>query len=597
MSQRGARGALAYLRPYFANHQREYILGAGSVILYVALFAAGPPLFGWALSAVLQGLGTEVILGRVAWFVLVALASACVRFFSRTFLFNTARSIEYELRNDLFVHLQKLPQAFYFDWPTGDLMSRCVNDLNSIRLMLGVGIVNILQAPFLYLASIAVMISLNPTLTLLSLTPFPLFILLARGFGRINHAANLAVQEGLGRLSNQVQESISGIALVKAYAMEGATQRKFESATESLYRRHIRLVRVSSAIPTMARLLPGLTMWIVRWFGGRAVQGGQMDVAEFFVFALYIHQLTFPTVIIGWVFAIVQRGTASIERIQEVLDTEPSIKSRIEASSPVDFSGEIAFQNLNFSYTGEAKSLVLKDINLDVPAGSVLGITGPVGSGKTTLVSLIPRLFKVSDGMVSLDGVDLNEWDLSDLRKNIAMVPQDPFLFSMSVADNISYGSPNSGMEEISRAASAARLMGDIDELPRRFATVVGERGVMLSGGQRQRTALARALALRRPILILDDTLSAVDSQTESAIQGELGSLYKGKTVIVVSHRVSSLKDADQIIVLIDGAISEQGVHDELAAGGGWYSRMVRAQALDDEIQLLDGAGGEASDG
>lgn len=591
MTQRGTRAALAFLRPYLSGHRREYMLGAGSVVLYVCLFAAGPPLFGWALSAVLEGLGSEVVLRRIVWFVLVAVASAGLRFFSRTFLFNTARSIEYELRNDLFVHLQRLPQSFYFSWPTGDLMSRCVNDLNSIRLMLGVGIVNILQAPFLYLASIIVMMSLNPTLTLLSLTPFPLFILLARGFGRVNHSANLAVQEGLGRLSNQVQESISGIALVKAYAMEGATQKKFNKATESLYRRHIRLVRVSSAIPTMARLLPGLTMWVVLWFGGRAVQGGEMDVAQFFIFALYIHQLTFPTVIIGWVFAIVQRGAASIERIQEVLETEPSIQSRNNATSPTSVSGQITFQNLNFSYKRGAGKLVLRDINLNISSGSVVGITGPVGSGKTSLVSLIPRLYEVPDGMIRIDGIDLNNWDLGELRKNIATVPQDSFLFSMSVADNISFGIPDVEMAKISQATRSARLMGDVDELPHRFDTIVGERGVMLSGGQRQRTALARALALQRPILILDDTLSAVDSETEAAIQSELSSLYEGKTVIVVSHRVSSLKDADQIVVLLDGAISEIGTHDELAVRTGWYSRLVQAQALEDEIQSLDGSG------
>ena len=463
-------------------------------------------------------------------------------------------------------------------------MSRCVNDLNAVRLMLGPGLLSVVQTPVLFLGVLVAMFVLDPLLALLVIIPYPLFIFIARAFGTSLHTRSLEQQVGLANLSNQVQEVVSGIPVVKAYAMESEQARRFKDVNEDLYRRVLRLVVVNGAMPAITGLLPAAGMFVVLLIGGSRIHDGQMDVAEFFTFAMYIWELTFPTFIMGWVVALVQRGSAAMQRIDEVLSVEPSIRDHGEVEDVKALRGEIEFRDLHFRYDDEQPAMAIQGLNLHVPAGSTLGLVGPVGSGKTTLASVIPRLFEVEDGQVFLDGIDINRLSLSMLRSNIAMVPQDSFLFSMTLAENVAYGlSATPSEEEVTQAAERAQLTKDIHELPDGFSTLVGERGVMLSGGQRQRTALARALALRPSILILDDTLSAVDAATESAIQEELDEVFEGRTVLVVASRVSTVRGCDQIAVMDQGRLVEMGTHAALMAKQGLYARLASEQARTDD--------------
>jgi ATP-binding cassette subfamily B protein len=578
------RIALRRLRGYVLRNRGYYAIWTATTLAYVVGFVAVPMLVGWSVKAVVDGLPAQEVVRRVLWLTLVTLARAVVRYFSRTLVFNAAREIEYELRDDLFAHLERLPQSFYFRWRTGDIMSRCVNDVNAVRLLLGVGLLNVVQTPILYLAVVGAMLATNAKLALLVLIPYPAFIWIARSFGRAIHHWSLATQEGLAELSNQLQETISGIAVVKAYAMEGVTAARFEKANQELYRRQLGLVRANAAMPAIVTLLPAAAMWIILVVGGSQIADGRMHVDQFFTFAMYVYELTFPTFLLGWVVALVQRGAASMQRLDELLSETPAIADRPDAVAVRELRGEIGFRGLTFRYAGSDRGPALIDIDLRVPAGSTLGVVGPVGSGKSTLACVIPRLFEVEDGQLFIDGIDINRIPLRTLRSSIAMVPQDSFLFSMSLADNIAFGLEDANRERVIEAARRAQLAKDVPDLPNGWDTVVGERGVMLSGGQRQRTALARALALRPKILILDDTLSSVDAETEAAIQRELAQVFSGRTVVVVSHRVSSVRAADQIVVLEAGRIAERGTHDELVLRGGLYARLAQEQALEEDL-------------
>jgi ATP-binding cassette subfamily B protein len=582
------RAAIARLSKYIASNRSYYAIWSVIALAYVATFLIVPRLTGQTVGAIENGEPADAIVRLAAWLAGIGILSGVLRYYSRVLVFNAARQIEYELRNDLFAHLQRLPQSFFLTWRTGDLMSRCVNDINSVRMLLGPGLLSVVQTPLLYVGAFAMMFWMDWQLTLLVLIPYPLFMQFARSFGRGLHRWNIEVQEGLGELSNQLQETISGISVVKTHAMEDITRDRFAKSNESLFRKQLKLVRVSGAMPAIIGLLPGLAMLIILWVGGAKILAGRMTTEEFITFAMLIYGLTFPTFILGWVFSLIQRGSAAMQRIDEVLTTEPSIADRPDAIAVDRLRGEIELRDLTFRYPSFNRQPALRDLSLTVPAGTTLGIVGPVGSGKSTFASVIPRLFEVDDGCLFIDGVDVNQLELRTLRSNIAMVPQDSFLFSMSLAENIAYGLPEADPKRVAEAVERAQLTKDLAELPHGLATVVGERGVMLSGGQRQRAALARALALDPSILILDDTLSSVDAATEQAIQRGLAEAFAGRTVICISHRISSVRDCDQIIVLEGGRISERGSHRELLLAGGFYARTARQQALEEE---LDGMG------
>jgi ATP-binding cassette subfamily B multidrug efflux pump len=580
-----SRPGLRRLAGYLAHHRGAYALSGIATLGYVATFVALPILIGRAIAAGESRMPDAEVARRCVWIVLVTVLQGGLRYYSRILIFNLARDVEYELRNDLFSHLQRLPQSFYLRWRTGDLMSRCVNDLGSVRMLLGPGVLNLFQTPILFVSVLVAMLTLDVKLALLVLLPYPAFLLIARGFGSAMHRTNLRLQEGLASLSNMLQESISGIAVVKAYSMEQANQQRFEAVNRDLYRRQLDVVQVNARLQPVLSLLPAAAMGLVFVIGGSEVENKHMSLGNLFTFSMYVYGLTFPTFLMGWVFALVQRGAASMQRLDEVLGERPSIADRADVVPMEKLRGEIEFRHFEFRYPSGDRVPALHDISLHVPAGSTLGIVGPVGSGKTTLASVIPRLYEVPDGCVFLDGVDVNRIPLATLRAGIAMVPQDSFLFSMTLAENVGYGLPVLDLEAVASAAERAQLAKDVADLPHGYDTLVGERGVMLSGGQRQRTALARALALRPSILILDDALSSVDAETEAQIQRGLGEVFEGRTVILISHRISTVRDADQIVVIDEGRIVERGTHDELVALGGLYARLASQQALEEELE------------
>ncbi|MGY4707902.1 ABC transporter ATP-binding protein [Candidatus Bipolaricaulota sp. J31] len=549
--------------------------GVLALFLVDAAQLLAPLVIRAAVDDLVAGVGAR--LPRYGLYLLgLAAVTFAFRFAWRMLLFGAGRRIERDLRDRLFSHLLRLSPSFYLRHTTGDLMAHATNDLEAVRRACGMGVLLAADALFMVSFSLAFLVSISPRLTLYAFSPLPLVTAVVLGFGRVIHRRFERVQEVFADLTERVREALSGIRVIRATAREEGIEEVFAGTNRAFIRENIALVRVWGIFRPLIGVLGGVGTAIVLWFGGRGVLAGDLSLGDFVAFTSYLGMLVWPMMALGFIVNLLQRGAASMKRIERLLAEEPEIRSP-PRPKPMPKRYGIEFRDLTFTYpTGTAPAL--RGINLVIEEGMTLGVVGLTGSGKTTLVRLIPRLYDPPPGTLFLGGVDVRDIPLEELRRAIAMAPQDVFLFSATIRENIAFGRPDAPEEEIVRAAKLAGLYDEIRSFPHGLDTVVGERGISLSGGQRQRVGLARAILMDSPILILDDTLSAVDARVEEEIIHNLREVLRERTSIVISHRISAVRDADWIVVLEGGRIVEEGDHRRLVAKGGLYARLYELQ-------------------
>jgi ATP-binding cassette subfamily B multidrug efflux pump len=587
--------SLRPLIPYFKKYRRSYAVGTLCVFLTNGIWIFFPLVIRRAVDDLHLGITRHKLITYASLLLAVAAIKGIFQFLTRWIVIGVSREIEFDLRNDLFRHLESLSYSYYQRTRTGDIMARATNDLNAVRMLLGPAIMYSANTIVFTAGALAFMLSISPKLTLYAFLPLPIVSITIQYFGRKIHERFERIQAMFSEISARAQENFSGARVIRAYVQEEAEIAAFEAANQEYIRRSLKLVRLMGMLwPTLETML-GLAIVLVLWLGGREVISGRITVGGFVAFNTYMVQLTWPIIALGWVINIFQRGTASMGRINEILVEKPEIedseaiqvKSRTAESlvptqaTPTQILGEIEFRHLNFSY---GSTPVLRDINLRIPAGSSLAIVGPTGSGKTTLVSLIPRIYDAEPGSVLIDGIPIREYPIAALRQSLGFVPQETFLFSETVRENIAFGEKDASDDDVRSAAQAASIAEEIESFPEQYRTLVGERGITLSGGQKQRTAIARAIIRNPRILILDDALSSVDTHTEDKILNHLREIMQGRTTIFISHRVSTVRNADRIAVLHAGQIVELGTHDELVAKNGYYTDLYNKQLLEEEL-------------
>ena len=578
--------SLRPLYPYLKKYRRGFMVGTLCVLLLNGIAVQSPQVIRVALDYLQKGgRSSQKLVFYALLMVAIALSKGIFQFLTRWIVIGISRDIEFDLRNDLFEHLERLSYPYYQRTRTGDIMARATNDLNAVRMLLGPAIMYSANTLVFTAGALIYMMKISPKLTLYTFLPLPVASIVIQYFGRQIHERFEKIQVMFSDISARAQENFSGARVIRAYVQEIAEVRQFEAANTEYIARSLPLARLMGLLwPTLEFTL-GLAIVLVLWLGGRQVLSNRITIGDFGAFLTYMVQLTWPVIALGWVINIFQRGTASLKRIDEIMQEKPEItdESSVLLAGPPDaeLRGEIEFHRLNFAYNGTP---VLYDANLKIPEGSSLAIVGPTGSGKTTLVNLIPRVYDAEPGAIVIDGHLIREFPLQFLRRHIGFVPQETFLFSDTVRENIAFGVEDATDEEVRAAAEAANIAADIESFPDQYQTMVGERGIALSGGQKQRIAIARALIRNPRILILDDALSSVDTQTEDKILNHLREVMRGRTTIFISHRVSTVRNADRIAVLHGGRIVELGTHDELIAREGYYTDLYNKQLLEEEL-------------
>jgi ATP-binding cassette subfamily B protein len=558
-------------------------LGMLCLVLKDLAQAGQPLMIRGAVDALTKG-GASLFVRFALYLIALSLVKGIFQYWMRVILIGISRDVEYDLRNDLFAHLVSLSPEYYQRTRTGDIMARATNDLNAVRMMLGPGVMYWTETSLTFILAIAIMVSFDWRLALYSILPAPAVSLAVIYFGRRIHERFERIQSMFSDISSRVQENLSGVRMVRAFAQERAELRRFEELNRQYIAQNLKLVKIQGVFQPLLEALIGVTFLVVLWAGGQQVLLGRISLGSFVMFNTYMGMLVWPMIALGWVINLMQRGTASLERINQIMRERPSIAAPSHPVPLPEVRGAIEFRSASMDF---GTTLALHHIDLSIPAGVTVAVVGHTGSGKSTLVSLISRMMDPTEGAVLLDSVDLRRLDPAEVRRQIGFVPQETFLFSATIAENIAFGVEHATPEQIRKAAELAGLAPDIEGFPEGYQTMVGERGITLSGGQKQRTAIARALLRDPRILILDDALSSVDTLTEERILTHLGSVMRGRTVILISHRVSTVRQADTIIVLEKGRIVEQGTHVELIERGGYYASLAQKQTLEEELEAI----------
>ena len=577
------RNPLRPLYPYLTKYKKRYAIGFCALIITQVVGVTVPLIIKDAIDGLTHRVSLQAVLFFAGLLLGVALIKAVFQFWMRWMLIGISRDVEYDLRNDLFRHLMRLDQRYYNEHRTGDLMSKLTNDLSAVRNIVGPGIMYSANTIVSGIATIILMAHLDMRLTLLAIAPLPLASVAVKFFGQRIHERFEKIQAMYSELTERVRESLSGIRLVRAFCQEDAENQEFNRMNRMFVEKNKRLIWITSFLWPALALLFAASFLLIMVVGGEHVLSGEISVGTFAAFNIYLMYLIWPIIALGWVTNIIQRGLASLGRLWMIFAAQPGIDDRFVPENPAaTLEGEIEFRNLTFSYNGFP---ILKNINLRIPPGRTVAIVGATGSGKSTLAALVPRLYEAPEGSVLVDGIPVRQFPLKTLRSHIGFVPQETFLFSDTIRENVRFGAPDSSQEEVEHAAEISNILPDIMSFPKAFDVMVGERGLTLSGGQKQRVAISRAILRDPRILILDDALSSVDTYTEEKILQHLTGVMAGRTTILISHRISTIRNADEIVVLHDGTIVERGSHEELLAMNGHYAELYNKQLIEEALE------------